>query len=227
MADEKKNSFSGIFSGLKKMVFTEDYLETDKTEELKKPSTNTSSIPTTNNVNNAGIITTNIASDDMVDKIYALLETMNKPGVDFLELWNAAEAMGGVNVANLQNAFTTFKILGVDKSTILNTGEAYCGELQSKLNIDIQKKRDDREAMNLSLQNEKQQLQREKQDLENKIKLLSAELTETTIKLNEVDTKYAPKIQNIEAKIQSGVSSLNVVVAEIKGVLETIKANVN
>ena len=227
MAEEKKNRFSGIFSGLKKMVFTEDYLETDNIVEQKKIVLNTINTPSINNNNNAGIITTNIASEDMVEKIYALLETMNKHGVDFLELWNAAEAMGGVNVANLQNAFTTFKILGVDKNTILNTGEAYCGELQSKLNVDIQKKRDEREAMNMNLQNEKQQLQREKQDLQNKIKLLSAELTETSSRLNEVDAKYAPKIQNIEAKIQSGVSSLNVVVAEIKGVLETIKANVN
>ena len=227
MADEKKSNFSGIFSGLKKMVFTEDYLETAEPLELKDTIKNLNPVSTKSTSNTAGIITTNLAPDDMVEKIYALLETMNKPGVDFLELWNAAEAMGGVNVANLQNAFTTFKILGVDKSTVISTGEAYCSELQGKLNIDIQKKRDEREAMNVSLQNEKQQLQKEKQDLENKINSLSAELTETSKKLNELDAKHAPQIQNIEAKIQSGVSALNVVVAEIKGVLETIKANVN
>jgi hypothetical protein len=234
MADEKKTGFSGIFSGLKKMVFTEEYLETNPPKETEKPKPSTNSFSTNkyaSNVNapanNAGIITTNLASEDMVQKIYSLLETMNKPGIDFFELWNAAEAMGGVNVTNLQNAFTTLKVLGLDKSTVINTGEAYCGELQSKLNTDIQKKRDERESMNVALQNEKQQLQREKQDLENKIQLLSAQLTETTNKLNEVDAKYAPQILGVEGKIQSGVNALNVVVAEIKGVLETVKTSVN
>jgi hypothetical protein len=226
MADEKKKGFSGIFAGLKKMVFTEDYLETNKPDENKDLKAAVAT-PTSNAVNSAGIITTNVAPDDMVQKIYSLLESMNKPGVDFFELWNAAEAMGGPNVTNLQNAFTTLKVLGLEKSTVLNTGEAYCSELQSKLNIDIQKKRDEREAANLALQNEKQQLQREKQDLENKIKLLSSQLTETTAKLNQVDAKYAPQIQNIESKIQSGVSALNVVVAEIKGVLGTVKTSIN
>jgi Skp family chaperone for outer membrane proteins len=229
MPEEKKTGFSGIFSGLKKMVFTEDYLDAGKPEEIKPVPAQQSfkNTPTSFTPNNSGIITTNVASEDMVQKIYSLLESMNKPGIDFFELWNAAEAMGGVNVTNLQNAFTTLKVLGLDKNTVLNTGEAYCADLQSKLNTDIQKKRDEREAMTVTLQNEKQQLQREKQDLENKIQLLSTQLTEATTKLNHADSKYAPQIQSIEGKIQSGVNALNVVVAEIKGVLETVKANIN
>lgn len=228
MADETKGGFSGIFTGLKKMVFTPDYLETSTAPrslnaDSKAPETQFTpqSMPT------PGIITTNVAPDDMVKKIHALLENMNKPGVDFFELWNAAEAMGGANVTNLQNAFTTFKVLGLNKNTVINTGEAYCEELQSKLNQDIQKKRDEREAMSKTLQNEKQQLQRQQQDLENKIKLLSAELVETVTKLNEVDSKYAPQILGIETKITNGVSALNVVVAQIKTVIETVKTNIN
>jgi hypothetical protein len=232
MPDEKKTGFSGILGGLKKMVFTEDYLANAKPDETKKTPAATTAFKsaattTATPPNNSGIITTNVASEDMVQKIYSLLETMNKPGIDFFELWNAAEAMGGVSVNNLQNAFTTLKVLGLDKSTVLNTGEAYCGELQSKLNTDIQKKRDERESMNVALQNEKQQLQKEKQDLENKIQQLSGQLTDTTTKLNQVDSKFAPQIQSIEGKIQSGVNALNVVVAEIKSVLETVKANIN
>jgi hypothetical protein len=231
MPDEKKTGFSGIFGGLKKMVFTEDYLEKEKPNEAgsvtNKETSVKSSVSTNTNLNNSGIITTNVASDEMVQKIYSLLETMNKPGVDFFELWNAAEAMGGANVTNLQNAFTTFKVLGLDKSTVLSTGEAYCTELQNKLNVDIQKKKDEKESLKIALQNEKQQLQREKQDLENKLQLLNTQLSETSSKLNDLDSKYAPQIQNIEGKIQSGVNALNVVVSEIKNVLETIKTNIN
>lgn len=228
MPDEKKTGFSGIFSGLKKMVFTEDYLETGNTDKDNKQTAATNSSKTANPIsNNTGIITTNIASDDMVQKIYSLFETMNKPGIDFFELWNAAEAMGGVTVNNLQNAFTTLKVLGLDKDTVLNTGEAYCTELQNRLNTDIQKKKDEKESISLALQNEKKQLERDKQDFENKIQLLSSQLTETTTKLNQLDSKYTPQIQGIEAKIQSGVNALNVVVSEIKSVLITVKSNIN
>lgn len=228
MSDEKKTGFSGIFSGLKKMVFTEDYLDSANTDKENKqtaaPASSKTSAPV---ANNGGIITTNIASDDMVQKIYSLFETMNKPGIDFFELWNAAEAMGGVTVNNLQNAFTTLKVLGLDKDTVLNTGEAYCTELQNRLNADIQKKKDEKDNIALALQNEKKQLERDKQDFENKIQLLSSQLTETTTKLNQLDSKYSPQIQGIETKIQSGVNALNVVVSEIKSVLITVKSNIN
>jgi hypothetical protein len=228
MPDEKKTGFSGIFSGLKKMVFTEDYLETGNTDKENKQTAAPASSKTSAPVAiNAGIITTNIASDDMVQKIYSLFETMNKPGIDFFELWNAAEAMGGVTVNNLQNAFTTLKVLGLDKDTVLNTGEAYCTELQNRLNADIQKKKDEKESIALALQNEKKQLERDKQDFENKIQLLSSQLTETNTKLNQLDSKYTPQIQSIETKIQSGVNALNVVVSEIKSVLITVKSNIN
>lgn len=227
MSDEKTSKFSGIFSGLKKMVFTEDYLENDKTEPIKETKTAPAPATFKSEPNTTGIITTNVASAEMVQKVYGLLQNINKPGVDFFELWNAAEAMGGITVTNLQNAFTTLKVLGLDKITVINTGEAYCTELQDKLNVDIQKKKDEKESLSLSLQKEKQELQRDKQDMENKIRLLSAQLDETTTKLNEVDSKYSPQIQNIESRIQTGVSALNVVVSEIKKVLETVKANIN
>jgi hypothetical protein len=228
MPDEKKTEFSGIFSGLKKMVFTADYLETENTAgQTKQTAATASSSKTAAVTGNAGIITTNIASDDMVQKIYSLFETINKPGIDFFELWNAAEAMGGVTVTNLQNAFTTLKILGLDKDTVLNTGEAYCTELQNRLNADIKKKKDEKENMAVALQNEKMQLERDKQDFENKIQLLSSQLTETASKLSQLDSKYTPQIQSIETKIQSGVNALNVVVSEIKSVLITVKSNIN
>jgi hypothetical protein len=57
MPDEKKTGFSGIFGGLKKMVFTEDYLGADKSDETKKApvaapssfkSANTNAVPPNN-----------------------------------------------------------------------------------------------------------------------------------------------------------------------------------
>lgn len=223
MADENKKGYSGIFSGLKKMVFTDDYLETNK--EKAMPASAPAS-KTEKSTVKEGIITTNIASDEMVQKIYSLVENINKPGIDFFELWNAAEAMGGVNAANLQNAFTTLKVLGLTKETVMRTGEEYCAELQRKLDTDIEKKKEEKESLKLSLEHEKQQLERDRQDLENKIKLLTSQLAETSQKLGQLESKYMPGIEGIETKIQSGVNALNVVVGEMKAALEIVKTNI-
>jgi hypothetical protein len=235
MADTETGKFGGLLGSLKKMVFTEDYLESNTTAEAPKveapmPSISKPIIPQNTIVANAGgtgIATTNMASDEMIAKIYDLFESINKPGVDFFELWNAAEAMGGPTAINLQNAFTSFKVLGLDKNTLINSGENYVAELQSKLGDDIMRKSSDKDVMVAKLQNEKAQLQAAKNDLENQIKVLNTQLVETTNKLNQIDAGYQDELLAIDKKIQMGKNALNTVVSQITTVIQTIKTSVN
>ena len=226
MSAENTGGFTGIFKGLKKMVFTEDYLEAKNPPE-KSPAVPeakfTPSSPVTSNLHQTGLPASNVADEEMVKKIYTLLESMNKAGVDFFELWNAAEAMGGSNISNLQNAFTTFKILGLTKERILQTGEEYCAELRSLLNSDIEKKRAQKESLTQGLASEKQKLQRDKLELENKQKLITDQLAETTTRLGQIDAEYQPKINEVDHKMHAGVNALNVVVGRINTVLEIVK----
>jgi hypothetical protein len=236
MADEEKGKFSGLFGSLKKMVFTDDYLESKEPEIIVPtskpvvPNFNTTFNPTTTSVpsnNTAGVVTTNMASDEMIAKIYDLFESINKPGVDFFELWNAAEAMGGPTTVNLQNAFTSFKILGLDKPAVISSGENYVAELQSKLGADIQRKTTDKNDLIAKLQNEKSNLQNNKQNLEAQVQALNTQLADTTNKLNQIDASYQTELQIIDKKIVMGKNALNTVVNQINNVLQIIKTSVN
>jgi hypothetical protein len=226
MSEQKETKFGGLFGSLKKMVFTEDYLE------AAQPSAAINTIPTTPPKTefvkaNSGIVTSNIASDEMVNKIYSLFESINKPGIDFFELWNAAEAMGGTTAINLQNAFTSFKVLGLDKNTVLQSGENYIAELQSKLGQDIQQKENQKQALIANGQSEKKALQNKKQELEEQLAQISNQLAATNKELNVIDTNQQVEIQKLETKIVMGKNALNTVVNEISGVMQTIKTSVN
>jgi hypothetical protein len=234
MAEEKEKGFGGIFSGLKKMIFTEDYLASEQVAPATKPIADhgvadkpASATNLTNNSNVTISNTNTAAPKDMVEKIYGLLENINKPGIDFFELWNAAEAMGGPTPANIQNAFTTLKVLGLDKNTVLITGNGYLAELQEKIGADINSKQSEKKNLNENLANEKTQLQNDKVNLEKQIQELTKTLAETESKLNGVDKKYEPQIAVIDSKIQAGATALNVVSNEMKTVLDTINKSIN
>jgi hypothetical protein len=236
MADEEKGKFSGLFGSLKKMVFTDDYLESKEPEMSAPtpkpvvPNFNTTFNPApiaVPNSNTAGVVTTNMASNEMIAKIYDLFESINKPGVDFFELWNAAEAMGGPTAVNLQNAFTSFKILGLDKPAVISSGENYVAELQNKLGADIQRKTTDKNDLIAKLQNEKNTLQNDKQNLEAQVQALNTQLADTNNKLNQIDASYQTELQIIDKKIVMGKNALNTVVNQINNVIQIIKTSVN
>ncbi len=234
-----ESKFGGLLSGLKKMVFTEEYIDSTtqpvvSNNNSDKPA-NTSFTPipnekvavSTSQPSNIGIVTTNVASNEMVDKIHSLLESMNKPGVDFFELWNAAEAMGGANTTNLQNAFTTLKVLGLDKQTVLTTGQNYVAELQEKLGADINRKTAEKDSLNNKLSTEKLNLQNNKKQLEQSIAEMQTKLSETNNQLNAIDNNYQTELSSIDAKIKVGTNALNTVVNQINTVLQTVQTSIN
>jgi hypothetical protein len=226
MAEE--NKFGGLFSGLKKMIFTEEYINADVNHvTTTTPSTSNTPQPSPSPVSiQTNTITANFGNDEMVKKIYELFESINKPGVDFFELWNAAEAMGGSNAVNLQNAFTSFKVLGLTKDAAIASGQNYIAELQQKLNEDIARKQDQRQALMQSIANNNTNLQQQKASLENQIKTLTQQLADTNQQISKIDAEAAPQITAIDSKINAGKNALQVVVSEIKNVIGIVQNNV-
>src|SRR6185436_8109970 len=136
--DTENSGFGGILKGLKKLAFKDEYLESEKTStntdfETNKVSNNQA--PVQNYVANAPSTQSAPADvEGMIKKIYGVLEKKNQPGIDFLELWNSAEAMGGATPQNLQNSFKALKIATGNTLTIkalVDSGEFYKKELES------------------------------------------------------------------------------------------------
>ncbi len=92
--------FGNIFKRIGSLVFTEEYLQTqnpaDNKPEVKDVKTALNSQPPAAPQNTGGnFFNAGTANNDMIKKVYSLLGSINKPGIDFMELWDAVEAMGG------------------------------------------------------------------------------------------------------------------------------------
>jgi len=108
MSDSKDNIGNGILKGLKRVLFQHDHVTEDKgLIEQQSPADGVKASP----VAKIEPYFSEEGTKDMKLKVYQLLENLNKPGIDFFEVWNAAVEMGGANTNNLKAAYTAARQL--------------------------------------------------------------------------------------------------------------------
>lgn len=223
MANEK-SKFDGIFSKLGKLVFTEEYISENTSPDAEK---NEAPVMPTTTVNTASTATAapvyaGTPKQEMIDKVHSLVASINKPGIDFFELWNAAEAMGSISDSTVSNAFVALKIASgntLTKANILSTGESYCSELKSALDGDVNEKIKTKNKILEAKNNSRSSLSNEITELNNKIVELQNTLKEKNTKLQNIDADFDPKLAEIDEKINNGKQAVDVVIAEMKNVL--------
>lgn len=235
MEAENDKRFGGILGGLKRLIFNDVPGNTNtRIEEVAKTMPKQEEVPVkaapdpllANTFTAPDTGSSNIDEQELIQKIYQLFESINKPGVDFFELWNAAEKMGGPTPVNIQNAFTTLSILGLSKDLALKTGREYLQEIDQKIKADIQSKQQEKDHLVLQLQQEKASLQSKEAELEKQILNLQKALQDTKAQLTQVDSKYTKPIFVLDDKMLVGVSALAIVSKEISAVLNTVEHSV-
>lgn len=235
MQAENDKRFGGILGGLKRLIFNdvpgnvparpEENKVIPKDEAAVKPFPAPTPAPG-NDFTAADAGPSNIDEQELIRKIYQLFESINKPGVDFFELWNAAEKMGGPTPVNIQNAFTTLSVLGLSKDLALKTGREYLQEIDQKIKADIQSKQQEKDHLVLQLQQEKASLQSKESELEKQILNLQKALQDTKAQLTQVDSKYTKPIFVLDDKMRIGSGALAIVSKEINAVLNTVEHSV-
>jgi len=161
--------------------------------------------------------------------VYQLLENLNKPGIDFFEVWNAAVEMGGANSTNIKSAFTSLKYAdkSLDKTRLLESGEAYVNGLNSVIESEAKKRMEEKSRLDKEMENMKASLDSEIVSLEQQISSLQQRLTEKKSERANIHAKYDPKIAEIDNKINAGRQSVNSVLSEMQQVIEIIKKDLN
>jgi len=222
----ENSTFGGIFSKLGKLVFTDDYLNENAPppdEKVMPTQTNgATTIVSANNANQASPAYSGTPKQEILAKVRNLVASMNKPGIDFLELWNAAEAMGSISDNTVQNAFVALKIASgntLTKANVLSTGESYCAELKSALDNDVNEKIKSKNKLSEAKNNSRNSLSNEITELNNKIVEMQNVLKEKNLKLQNIDADFDPKLQEIDQKINNGKQAVDAVVAEMQQVL--------
>lgn len=223
--------FGGIFGKLKGLVFTDEYLAQQAAEAAEQAKQNPPAQTSTPNptatsstpqVSVSTASSSELPEQDMLAKVRQLVEKMNKPEIDFLELWNAAEAMGTISENTVANAFVALKIASgnkLSKQTILSSGEAYCTDLKAALDSDIAAKIKQKQQLETQKSQNSSTLSKEVADLNKQIAALQQQLTEKQSKLNNIDADFEPKLADIDRKIVQGQSAVDAVIGEMRQVL--------
>ncbi|OJV55289.1 MAG: hypothetical protein BGO31_20345 [Bacteroidetes bacterium 43-16] len=236
MQEENDKRFGGILGGLKRLIFNdapgpvspkpEEVAKTVTPVREEQPAPPAPAPAPVSNFTESSHEQSSIDEQELIQKIYQLFESINKPGVDFFELWNAAEKMGGPTPVNIQNAYTTLSILGLSKEMAMKTGREYLQEIDQKIKADVQSKQQEKDHLVLQLQQEKASLQSKESELEKQILNLQKALQDTKAQLTQVDSKYTKPIFILDDKMRVGLSALAIVNKEINAVLNTVEHSV-
>jgi hypothetical protein len=217
-----------ILKGLKRVLFTastEEKKVVSPIAETSKPrqSPEQSKLQPTENFSEAAEL------NDVKLRVYQLLENMNKPGVDFFEVWNAAVEMGGPNSANIKSAFTSLKFAdkSLTKAKLQETASAYMTGLKTVIETESQKRLEEKTRLDKEREQVKSSLVAEISALDQQIAVLQERLAVKKTELDTINDKYDPKISEIDKKINTGKQSVNSVLTEMQQVLDIINKDLN
>jgi hypothetical protein len=228
MSDTNEGFGSGILKGLKKVLFT-----SGKEDEQAVPTTNAVPVISQGNEPIRPVDAEQFGGDpggrDMKLRVYQLLENMNKPGVDFFEVWNAAVEMGGTNISNIKSAYTSLKFAdkSLSKAKLLESGASYMAGLKSVIETESHKRLEEKSRLEKEKEQVKSGLVAEISGLEQQIASLQERLAAKKTERETVEEKYEPKITDIDTKITAGRQSVNIVMNEMQQVLDIINKELN
>lgn len=225
MSDSKDNIGSGILKGLKRVLFQHDHVTEEKglTEPQSVAGVKPSPAPKIESYFSEE------GTKDMKLKVYQLLENLNKPGIDFFEVWNAAVEMGGANTNNIKAAFTSLKFADktLDKARLLETGSGYVTALSSVIETETKKRMDEKLKLDKEKEQARTNLSNDIATIEQQISSLQEKLAIKKTELENIHAKYEPVISAIDVKIRSGQQSVNTVLQEMQQVMELINKDLN
>ena len=228
MSDSSENFGSGILKGLKKVLFHHD--DVNETAGPSSPGIPTAIEKPTEKLS----LKEEKPADDegfknMKLRVYQLLENMNKPGIDFFEVWNAAVEMGGANSNNIKSAFTSLKFAdkSLNKSKLLESGMAYVNGLKTVIETESRKRLEEKNSLDREMEQVKSSLHSEISSLEQQIATLQEKLAAKKSERENIHEKYEPRITDIDAKINAGKKSVNSVLEEMQQVIDIINKDLN
>lgn len=235
--NDQKIGFGHIF---KSLLFSQEHLdklaaenpEGDTTESNTVSQAKTQAQPVANYTvpsATSTVLSANSGTDveEMKKKIYGLIEKNNQPGIDFLEVWNAAAAMeGGITQSNIQHAFVALNIGSGNILTVdglVSSAEQYIKVISSEMNDAMNKKAKEKIQLVNNQNNERLSHSDEITRLNGEIREAQQKLALEEQALQQLDNKYVGPIAAIDKKIQAGDTALKAVIKQIQDVVVKVK----
>ena len=231
MAENNDDGKGGILRGLKRILFTSEPDEAPAPEAAPESKPAPAIIP-----GDKPVFSPEPTGDDkgenlkeMKLRIYQVLESLNKPGCDFFEVWNASVEMGGANSNNIKAAYTSLKYADktLTKDKLLDTGAYYISSLSKILDSETVKRQQEKDKLLSQKEEEKTSLTKEINELEQQLLAIQKKLADKKTQREGINQKYQPQVESIEQKINAGNQSVNGVINEMQAVVSIIQKEIN
>lgn len=213
----------GFFGGLKKMIFKDEDVPLTQPAQPHTAAQPEPVEPTQKPVKTYDLTSVpQEAREDAAKKAYQLIESINQPGVDFFEVWNAVEENGGAQPATLKQAFNTLKFADktLSKEKLLSSGNYYKNELQKALDNDVNKKNEEKTAIEDKIKRSREALSTELNALETQVKALQKTISEKQTELDNLQQSWAPRLEDIDRKLKTGTHAIGGVITKIQALID-------
>lgn len=226
MEQQKDNVENGFLQGLRKIFFQD---ATPVNSQSTPPVATHHEETTPQNATPTSVYDGAGLKEGIRRNIMQLLDARNKQGVDFLEVWRAAQDMGGATPANIRMAFTSLKHADpvLSRERLLQTGQDYILELESAFSGELKKREAERVTLKLQKEQARVTLQKSIGDLEAQIAALQIDLDLRKKEWQELQQPSDPGLALVESKIRYGKEAMDTVVLEIQQVLSIIQQEIN
>jgi hypothetical protein len=226
MSEQQDSNGKGLLQGLKKILFQD---ATTGNSQSTQPATihhqeaTPVAISSTKSSDHAAVI------GEIRKNILQVLDARNKQGVDFLEVWRAAQDMGGATAGNIRMAFTSLKHAepALDKQMLIQSAQVYISELESAFSTELNKR--EAERARLAQQQEEARIANQQTilGLEEQIRTLQAKLEVSKKEGQSMQQLSEPGIDALDAKIRYGKDAMDAVVQDIRQVMDIIQQEIN
>lgn len=173
-----------------------------------------------------------------MEKIMKLYEdgfaSLNKPGVEFYEFFEAVIGGGMDNPMTYKIALKTLSSMekSMTKDSLISQSQYYVDELtkvHAGYNADgLKKKNDlmaDKNSEGQKLQIDIKTIQDQIESLKNQIIGKQTQLAERQNQLSQIDTRYQPKVGELDCKLMANDEAKNRILGTINAIVNGIKAN--
>lgn len=156
-------------------------------------------------------------------------DSLNQDGYDFYEYYQAVTQSGVDNPQVYSMAFTMAKVM--DKSLsierLIASSDFYQNEINKVFNDFVLKGNSKKQELSVQQSNETQALSNELSLMEQQLEALKIQIEDRRNKLNAIDGKYKPQINEIDSKLAANEEAKNKIIESIQqvknGILNNLK----
>ncbi len=218
------NDSGGLFGGLKKLLFKDDFAPEAPHPVPATPAPSPQHATSPSPAASFGVEQSAPGgnAEGMKARAYQMLESINQPGVDFMEVWNASEEAGGITPQTVKTSFNALKYADktLTKEKLLTSGEYYCTQLRKAIDGDLQKKAALRQQLDQQKTAERQNLASGIAAMEAEIRKLQADLSAKQSQLAALDATYEPKLRSLDETMQAGKTTIDAMIREMQTLLD-------